>query len=31
MHVLMNDCCANYGAVDAREIARLLADLAVEA
>ena len=29
-HVLMNNCYANYGAVNAREIAKLLEDLAVE-
>jgi uncharacterized protein YecE (DUF72 family) len=28
-HVLMNNCYANYGAVNAREIAKLLEDLAV--
>lgn len=27
MHVLMNNCYANYGATNAREMARLLADL----
>jgi uncharacterized protein YecE (DUF72 family) len=27
MHVLMNNCYANYGATNARELARLLADL----
>ena len=26
-HVLMNNCYANYGATNARELARLLADL----
>ncbi len=26
-HVLMNNCYANYGAVNAREIAKLLEDL----
>ena len=29
-HVLMNNCYANYGAVNARQIAKLLEDLAVE-
>ena len=28
LHVLMNNCYANYGATNARELARLLADLA---
>jgi hypothetical protein len=27
MHVLMNNCYANYGATNARELAALLADL----
>jgi uncharacterized protein YecE (DUF72 family) len=30
-HVLMNNCYANYGAVNARQIAKLLEDLALEA
>ena len=27
LHVLMNNCYANYGATNARELARLLGDL----
>ena len=27
-HVLMNNCFANYGAVNARQVAKLLEDLA---
>ena len=27
LHVLMNNCYANYGATNARELARILADL----
>jgi uncharacterized protein YecE (DUF72 family) len=30
LHVLMNNCYANYGATNARELARILADLASE-
>jgi uncharacterized protein YecE (DUF72 family) len=31
LHVLMNNCYANYGSTNARELAALLADLATEA
>ena len=27
LHVLMNNCYANYGATNARELARILGDL----
>lgn len=30
LHVLMNNCYANYGATNARELARILSDLSIE-
>ena len=30
MHVLMNNCYANYGSTNARELAQILAELSVE-